>query len=101
MAARTITSIRDLSAAVRGRRRALHLSQADLAARADVSRDWIGSFEKGKPTVEIGHVLRVLDALGLALRIDAAARHDPEVDLDAVLDEYGLDEDGLDEHGMA
>lgn len=89
----TVNSVRDLAAAVRGRRLALGLSQGDLASRAGVSRDWINYFEAGKPTVELAHVLRVLDALGLRLYLDEVApgREAPTpgaVDLDDLLQEY-------------
>jgi len=40
-----------------------------LAAKAGVSREWINAFEGGKPTVEFGLVIRVLEALGLGLDI--------------------------------
>jgi y4mF family transcriptional regulator len=89
----TIRSIRDLSAAVRGRRKDLGWSQTQLAERAGVSRKWIYEFEAGKPTGELGLLLRVLDALGLDLQLtphsdaDASAGGDT-VDLDAILDEH-------------
>lgn len=92
-----ITSIRDVAAAVRGRRQSLGLSQADLARQAHVSRQWINEFEAGKPTAELRLVIQLLDALGLCLSLD---ERDPAgrtwrppamgtVDLDALLDEYG------------
>lgn len=86
-----IRAIRDLAAVVRGRRQDLSLSQAELAARAGVSRKWVYQFEAGKPTAELHLVLRVLDALGLALELTfcepgAATRSRP--DLDAIIDEY-------------
>jgi HTH-type transcriptional regulator/antitoxin HipB len=89
----TVRSIRDLAAAVRGRRTDLGMSQADLASRAGVSRKWIYEFEAGKSTAELGLLLRVLDALGLALELasaeDARASSGGEtVDLDALLDEH-------------
>jgi HTH-type transcriptional regulator/antitoxin HipB len=89
----TVRSIRDLAAAVRGRRIDLGMSQADLAARAGVSRKWIYEFESGKSTAALGLLLRVLDALGLALELapvdDARAPGRGEtVDLDALLDEH-------------
>ena len=91
-----ITSIRDVAAAVRGRRQHLGLSQAELATRARVSRQWINEFEAGKPTAELQLVIRLLDALGLRLRLDDrnAASDEPRpqvprgVDLDALLDDY-------------
>lgn len=87
-----INAIRDLAATVRGRRIDLGLSQAELAARARVSRPWINAFEAGKPTAEIGLALRLLDALDL--RLDVRPREDREpspsgpVDLDALLSEH-------------
>jgi hypothetical protein len=59
-----------------------------------VSRDWINSFEAGKPRVELILVLRVLEALDLVLDVsEPAGRPDPrpagQTDLDALLDEYG------------
>jgi HTH-type transcriptional regulator/antitoxin HipB len=88
----TIRSIRDLAAAVRGRRKDLGMSQAELATRAGVSRKWVYEFEAGKPAAEFGFILRVLDALGLALELGGspgtrADRRDG-VDLDALLEEH-------------
>jgi HTH-type transcriptional regulator/antitoxin HipB len=88
-----VSSIHDLAAAVRGRRLDLGLSQAELAARTGVSRDWVNYFEAGKPTVELILVLRVLEALDLTLDVSAAtgelaSREAGSTDLDVLLDEY-------------
>ena len=88
-----INSMRDLAATARGRRQDLGLSQVELAAKAGVSREWINAFEGGKPTVEFGLVIRVLDALSFGLDIverGSGAESSPSrsVDLDALLDEY-------------
>lgn len=91
MAAR---SIRDVAAAVRGRRQDLGLSQDELASRAGVSRKWISEFEAGKSSAEFGLVLRVLDALGFSMELREASatqgasgdRH--AVDLDALLNRF-------------
>ena len=88
-----INTAQDLAAAVRGRRLALNLSQIELATRAEVSREWVNKFEAGKPTVEFGLVLRILDILGLSLTLEdrdsggdvTGAR---AVDLDAHLERY-------------
>ena len=84
----------DMTATARGRRQELGLSQAGLAARAGVSREWVNSFEGGKPTVEFGLVIRLLDALDLVVDIaprppDTGASARGQVDLDAWLEEYG------------
>jgi y4mF family transcriptional regulator len=84
-------SIRDLAALVRGRRKDLGLSQAELADRAGVSRKWIYQFEAGKPTAELRLILRVLDALGLVLDVtsdDQSATDQPTGDLDALIEEH-------------
>jgi HTH-type transcriptional regulator/antitoxin HipB len=88
-----VNSIHDLASAARGRRLELGLSQAELASRAGVSRDWVNSFEAGKPTVELILVLKILEPLGLRLDVADVAdsqRSGPAepVDLDALLDEY-------------
>ncbi len=85
-----INSTRDLAATVRGRRRDLGLSQAELASRAQVSREWVNGFEAGKATVAFGLVIRVLDALGLGfdLVVRDGAPDAASVDLDALLEEH-------------
>jgi len=88
-----VNSIHNLASAARGRRLELGLTQAELATRARVSRDWVSSFEGGKPTVELILVLKVLEPLGLRLEVADSAgsqrsRPAGPVDLDALLDEY-------------
>lgn len=86
-----VRSIRDLAAVVRGRRRDLGLSQAELATRAGVSRKWIYQFEAGKPTAELRLILRVLEALGLVLDVtyvEQAPGRQPRRDLDALIEEH-------------
>lgn len=83
-----IRTARDAASIVRGRRTDLKLSQSRLAERAKVSRKWIYEFEAGKATAEFGIVIRVLEQLGLELRlVPTASRGIPRgaVDLDAVL----------------
>ena len=78
--------------AVRGRRRDLGLSQTELARRADVSRKWLNEFEKGgKPTAELGLVMRVFDALDLDIELSDRNRPGDatpgRINLDALLAE--------------
>ncbi|MFF5296961.1 helix-turn-helix domain-containing protein [Paractinoplanes globisporus] len=82
-----LSSAQDLGRYVRDRRRAAGLSQADLAARATVSRRWLSDLELGKPTVELGLVFKVTSALGLY--VDCRPEPEPEIDLDAYLDSLG------------
>ena len=88
-----VNTMRDVAAAVRGCRKDLGLSQADLAARVGVSRAWINAVEAGKPSVEFDLVLRLLDHLGLALDVAERGSFDNvstggSFDLDSHLDEY-------------
>jgi transcriptional regulator with XRE-family HTH domain len=91
-----INSIRDLAALARGRRRALGLSQAELAERAGVSRQWVSGFEAGNPGAELRLVIALLDSLGLRLLVGEPAGSDRDrpdaaggaVDLDTLLDEH-------------
>jgi len=104
-----INSAIDLAAAIRGRRLDLGLSQADLAARASVSRVSIATVEGGKRSVNFGMILRLLDALNLDMDISpkrnlsevfkginelpmsrnlSDAFKGPSVNLDSLLDEY-------------
>lgn len=62
-------TLNQIAATVRGRRQELGLSQATLAEKARVSRKWISEFEQGKPSAELGLVLRLLDALDLDMQI--------------------------------
>ncbi len=86
-------------AAARGRRLELGQTQAEVATRARVSRQWVNEFEAGKATAELGLVLRLLDALDLGLHLgandvrpasgtDTTQDRDAAVDLDALLGEY-------------
>ncbi|GAA0473139.1 hypothetical protein Ade02nite_86740 [Paractinoplanes deccanensis] len=82
-----VDSPSDLGSFIRYRRKAAGLSQTDLASRAEVSRRWLCALEAGKPTAEIGLVLRVIAALGFFL--DARPRPEPVLDLDAYLGTLG------------
>ena len=87
-----VRSIGEAAAQVRGCRLALRLSQDQLAQRAGVSRKWVYEFEAGKPHAELGHLLRVLDALDLQLdvspRIGPADSAPGVVNLDAILERH-------------
>jgi HTH-type transcriptional regulator / antitoxin HipB len=54
---------------VRGRRKALRLSQAELAALAGVGLAFLYELEHGKPSVRVDKVLAVLEVLGLELHV--------------------------------
>ncbi|HEY3327362.1 MAG TPA: helix-turn-helix transcriptional regulator, partial [Novimethylophilus sp.] len=64
-----ISSLADLADAVKIRRKALGLTQADLADLARTGNRFIVDLEKGKPTLQIDKVLAVVSLLGLDLHI--------------------------------
>jgi y4mF family transcriptional regulator len=60
-----IRQIEELGAILRKRRQTLHLTQADVATKANVSRRSIIRIEAGEPRCEIGMVFKVAQHLGL------------------------------------
>ena len=80
-----LNNARDLGLYVRDRRRRLGLTQAGLAASAQVSRRWLSDLEAGKPTAEVGLVFKVLHALDLALDASPVAWGPGDINLDEVL----------------
>lgn len=83
MKMRNVTEVGGL---IQQRRTDLGLTQAQVAARASVSRDWIISIEKGRRlTVDFERLLRTLDVLGLTIEISATEGHQSDADR-AVLD---------------
>ncbi len=76
---------RDLGALARSRRKALGWSQQRLAEEAGVTRLWVSQFEGGKPTVQLGLVLRVLRVLDIRLHDEPADVSAGGIDLDALL----------------
>lgn len=62
-----IRTPREVGLLVRDRRRAIGLTQGELAERVGASREWIRQLESGKPRLELGLTLRALSALGIAL----------------------------------
>lgn len=60
---------KQLGAVIRARRKELKVTQKDLAMTCGTGLRFISDIEKGKPTCQIGKVLKVIQALGLELRI--------------------------------
>lgn len=56
-----------LGAQVRARRKSLGLTQQQAADLAEVSAKFVRDVERGKPSVQLDTLTRVLDALGLEL----------------------------------
>jgi y4mF family transcriptional regulator len=84
-----INSSRELGLYLRDRRRELGMTQAQAAAVSGVSQRWLSSLEAGKPTAEIGLVLKVIHALRLAVDIEPASTPAGAVDIDKLLRDLG------------
>lgn len=64
-----MTTPTDFGQTIRQTRKAQGLRQDELAAAAGVGLRFVVDLERGKPTVQLGLALAVLDALGLRLQI--------------------------------
>ncbi|MBM5801859.1 MAG: helix-turn-helix transcriptional regulator [Cyanobacteria bacterium K_DeepCast_35m_m2_023] len=69
-----IGSTEELGAALRRSRKALGLTQAELALAAGVGLRFVGEVEAGKPSAQLGRVMQLIEVLGgsLVLRIAPA-----------------------------
>jgi y4mF family transcriptional regulator len=65
-----ILSTEELGLAIRAVRKSAQVRQDDLAGAVGVSRRFTAEVERGKPTVQFGRVLRLLEELGITLSID-------------------------------
>jgi len=65
-----VNSTQQLGEAVKRARKARALRLEDVALAAGVGIRFVSELERGKPTVRLAEVLRVLAALGLELTID-------------------------------
>lgn len=67
----------DLGALIRRTRKAQGLRQDELAGAAMVGLRFIVDLEAGKPTVQLGKALKVLDALGCSISITPPVEQGP------------------------
>ncbi len=65
----TILSSKEIGKAIRAKRKANDLTQADAAALCGVGTRFLGELERGKETAQIGKVLQILHRLGLEIQI--------------------------------
>ncbi|MGK5025484.1 helix-turn-helix transcriptional regulator [Janthinobacterium sp. RB2R34] len=65
-----IHSTEDLGLAIRAVRKSSQVRQDDLAGAVGVSRRFTAEVERGKPTVQFGRVLRLLEELGITVSVD-------------------------------
>jgi y4mF family transcriptional regulator len=66
----SILSPLDLARVIRAARKSVKVRQDDLAGAVGVSRQFAVDVEKGKPTVQLGKVLQLLNELGVVLSVD-------------------------------
>ena len=69
--------------AVRARRKAMGLRQAELAGICGVGNRFVSELENGKATVELGRALRVFESLGLSVDLRRRTWRDLEFDGDS------------------
>lgn len=89
-----IRNPKDLGLAIRDRRRELRLSQAELAKRVGVTRQWVIGIEQGKRSAEFGLVLKAAAALGLTVDLRGRGQptqspgrtSTPPIDIDAIVE---------------
>ncbi len=66
-----IHSAAELGTIIRTERKALGLTQSDLAAASGLSLRFVSELERGRATAGIGRVLHVLKMLGLELVLES------------------------------
>lgn len=66
-----VASIQDIGSLVRAARKGADIRLDDLAATVKLSKQFVNDLELGKPGVQLGKVLQVLQELGLYLYVDA------------------------------
>ncbi len=66
-----VKTAKDLGNVVHDRRKALGMTQAELAARVGVSRLWVNQVEAGHGGAALSKVLRLLSALDFSVNVDA------------------------------
>lgn len=65
----TIRTTRDLGRTVADIRAAQRLTQADLAAEAGLTRDYVAKLETGRTSPLLDHLLRLLRRLGATITV--------------------------------
>lgn len=69
VASAPVASVKDLGKIVREARSAMKLRQAEAALLCGVGVRFLSDLERGKETVRMGPVLKVIQGLGLALTL--------------------------------
>ena len=71
---------KQLGAAIRRRRRALNLRQADLGAKTKLRQATISALENGEPGTQLRTLIDVMASLGLELVIRERSRSDEKIE---------------------
>lgn len=74
-----VKTAKDLGNLVHDRRKALGMTQAELAAHVGVSRLWVNQVESGHGGAALAKVLHLLSALGMTVNLDVSADARPVV----------------------
>lgn len=65
-----VASVQDIGSLVRATRKGARIRLDDLAATVKMSKQFVSDLELGKPGVQLGKVLQVLQEMGLYLYVD-------------------------------
>jgi len=74
-----IHTVAELGLALRATRRGSKVRLDDMAAIAGVSKQFVSDVEYGKPTVQLGLVLKLLSEAGVRLIVDIPPGAEPEL----------------------
>ena len=74
-----IDSVADLGLAIRAVRRDSDVRLDDFAATAGVSKQFASDVERGKPSVQLGLVFKLLSELGISIALDIPNSAEPEL----------------------
>lgn len=77
-----ITDTKILGEYIKKMRKAQHLTQADLAIAANVGVRFLVDLENGKETAQIGKVIDVCNALGIAIDMKSHFKKNYEADVE-------------------
>jgi len=68
-----MTSSSEIGNLIRNERKRLGVTQKDVALAAGTGLRFLVELEQGKPTVQLGKVLQVLQALGMELEVKGSS----------------------------
>ncbi len=84
-----VRSAKEIGALIRELRRLKKITQDELAQRVGTSRLWITQVERGKPSAQIGLILRTLRELGITLCPISYKHIRAEIDLGEIVKNPG------------